>query len=161
MTDTPVTTKTPRWMKIVLPISLAINLGIAGVIGGAMLRAPDVAHDRALSPEGVATLARAMPMAYQHELRKALRDQREALRSDRQALTTLGNRFIITLNNDPFDIGEVEMVFEDHRALLSEMTGVAHDAIIDQIILMSPEDRQRYTERLRGGIRPNGPKDQN
>lgn len=154
MTETPIT-KAPRWMKIVLPISLAINVGIAGVVGGTMLRAPDIARDRIEAPEGVATLARAMPIAFQRELRAILRDQRTEMRPEREALSTLGRRFIVTLNEDPFEVGKVEVIFQDHRELLTDMTEVAHDAIIQQIILMKPEDRARYTERLQDRMRIN------
>lgn len=155
MADTPVTTKAPRWMKVVLPISLAINVGIAGVVGGAFLRAPTITHDRVESPEGVAMLARAMPTVHQRELRGALRDQREGQRPDRQTLRTLRNRFIVSLRNAPFDINEVNLVFIDQRKMLTNLTAAGHDAVIEQIKSMSPEDRERYVQKLLNTEHPN------
>ena len=156
MADTSVTTSAPRWMKIALPISLAINVGIVGVVGGAFLRAPSVAHDRIETPEGVAMLARAMPSTHQRELRAALRDQREGLQPDRQTLRTLRNRFVTSLRNEPFDIGEVNLVFIDQRAMLTNLTAAGHDAVIEQIKHMTPEDREQYVQKLLNTERPNG-----
>lgn len=141
-------TKTPRWMKVTLAASLAVNLGIAGVVGGAMLRAPTYTHDHTTTPDGIAMLARAMPAAYQGELRSSLRDRQADLRPDRETIRRLRDRFTASLTREPFDINEVNLVFIDQRAMLSNLTATGHDAIIRQIERMSPRDRARYIERL-------------
>lgn len=150
MNDTN-TQKAPRWMKILLLLSLAANVGVVGVIGGAMLRTPAGAHTP--TPEGVSVLARAMPMKFQRELRKALRERREELRPNRQELFALRDRLAAALLADPFEIEAVNTVLHDQRTMLTGITIAGHEEVIRQIEAMGPRDRARYVERLYGGSR--------
>ncbi len=145
---------TPRWVKIALIVSVAVNLGIAGVIGGAALRAPEIRHNKVEAPEGVAMLARAMPPAHQRELREELRNRRGDLRPDREELRSLRDRFIVALRAEPFDIDAVNAVFADQRAMLSKLTAAGHESVIEQIEKMSQKDRERYIQRLLGDDHP-------
>ncbi len=151
---TPQSKGTPRWIKIALIVSVAANLGIAGVIGGAALRAPEKHRNNLDSPEGVAMLARAMPAAHQRDLREGLRDRRGDLRPDRAELRNLRDRFIVALRAEPFDISAVDSVFADQRAMLSKLTAAGHDSVIEQIERMSPQDREKYIRRLLSNDRP-------
>lgn len=151
---TPQVKGTPRWIKIALILSVAVNLGIAGVIGGAALRAPEIQRNNLEAPEGVAMLARAMPPSHQRELRELLRDRRGDLRPDRQELKNLRERFIIVLRAEPFDIDALREVFADQREMLSKLTAAGHNSVVDQIEKMTPQDRERYILRLLERDRP-------
>ena len=150
---TPQVKGTPRWIKIALILSVAANLGVAGIIGGAALRAPEIKRNSIEAPEGVAVLARAMPQAHQRELRETLRDRRGDLRPDRQELKNLRDRLVIALRAEPFDIEAVKLVFAEQRAMLSKLTEAGHDSVIEQIERMSPRDREIYIRRLLGNDR--------
>lgn len=139
----------PLWVKIVLIVSVAANLGVAGVIGGAALRAPETRRAHLEAPEGVAMLARSMPQAHQHELRETLRERRDDLRPNRQELKNLRDRFIVALRAEPFDINAVNLVFADQRRMLEVLTEAGHDAVIEQIGKMTPQDREQFIQRLR------------
>ena len=145
---------TARWVKVALIVSVAVNLGIAGVIGGAALRAPEIQRNNIQAPEGVAMLARAMPPTHQRELRKGLRDHRDDLRPDREELRNLRDRFVDALRAEPFDIDAVNAVFAEQRVMLSNITAAGHDSVIEQIEKMSPQDREKYIRRLLGNDRP-------
>ncbi|MEO1919533.1 MAG: periplasmic heavy metal sensor [Paracoccaceae bacterium] len=147
-------TSTPRWIKIALILSLAINLGVVGILGGAALRAPEARRNNVEAPEGVAMLARAMPQSHQRELRENLRTQRDELRSDRQELKNLRGRFITSLRAEPFDINAVRDVFASQRTVLDQLTASGHDSVIDQIEKMTPQERALYIRRLLAGHRP-------
>lgn len=145
--------RAPRWVKIVLMLSLAVNFAIAGVIGGAALRG-HAPHDRLQTTEGVAVLARTMPMKFQRELRAGLRGQRGELLADRQKMQQLRDRLATALRTEPFDISAVETVFMDHRALLNDITASGHNQIIVQIERMDARDRARYVRNLYGRSDP-------
>ncbi len=151
---TPKAKGTPRWIKLALIVSVAANLGIAGVIGGAALRAPEIHRNNLEAPDGVAMLARAMPQAHQRELREGLRDRRGDLRPDREALRSLRGRFVIALRAEPFDIDAVRDVFAAQRVMLSNLTAAGHDSVIAQIEKMTPRDRELYIRRLLRNDRP-------
>ncbi|MBL4873208.1 MAG: periplasmic heavy metal sensor [Rhodobacteraceae bacterium] len=151
---TPQPKGTPRWIKIALIVSVAVNLGIAGVIGGAALRAPEIRRNNIEAPEGVAMLARAMPAEHQRELRQNLRSRRGDLRSERKELRSLLDRFVVALRAEPFEIDAVSAVFADQRLMLTTLTAAGHKSVIEQIEKMSPQDREKYIRRLLGNNRP-------
>ncbi len=149
MSDQTTPNRTARWVKLLLAVSLAINLGIAGLFAGAALRAP---HNHAApeAPEGIAIIARALPVKYQRQLRQSLRDHREDLRIDRAELTGLRNRLVRALRAKPFDIAAVDAVFQDQRAMLDAILATGHAEILKQIEQMSAADRKRFIRNLLG-----------
>lgn len=151
MNDTK--TRTATWVKIVLTISLALNLAVVGMLAGASLRKPP-AHVRNI--ENSSILARALPFKYQTQLRGAIRERREDLKPDREAMRALRVNLINALNADPFDISAVEAVFSDQRDLLTNLVFAGHGEVIAQIAKMNARDRARYIENLQKP--PRGPR---
>lgn len=141
--------KTPRRVKVLLAVSLAVNLGIAGIFAGAALHAPD-AHRPAVAPEGIAIVARAMPMQYQRQLRQALRERREDLRPDRTALRDLRTRLVAALRAEPFELSAIDAVFGDQRAMLDTILATGHEEVLKQIEQMDAKDRKRFVRKLLG-----------
>ena len=149
--QTTVTAKPcPRWMKILLVLSLAVNIGIAGVFAGVALRATPPARTVTATPEGIAIIARALPVKYQRQLRQALRDNRTALQPDRQEIARLRDRLVDALRAEPFDIAAVEAVFADQRLLLDGILAAGHTEILKQIETMPPQDRRKFIRNLMG-----------
>ena len=144
---------TPCWIKFALIISLGINLGVAGVLVGTALRAPEARRSNVEPPDGVAMLARAMPQSHQRELRETLRNQREELLPDRQELQNLRQRFVVALRAEPFNIDTVSETFAAQRLVLDHLTTSGHAAVVGQIEKMSPQDRELYIRRLLAGPR--------
>lgn len=144
---------TSRWIKIALVISLGINIGIAGILVGSALRAPEARRSNIEHPDGVAMLARAMPQSHQRELRETLRNQRDELRPDRQELQNLRQRFVVALRAEPFNIDAVRETFAAQRVILDHLTASGHAAVVGQIEQMTPQDRQLYIRRLLNGPR--------
>ena len=144
---------TRRWIKFALIISLGLNLGIAGVLIGTALRAPEARRSNVEAPEGVAMLARAMPQSHQRELRESLRVQRDDLQPDRQELKNLRENFVEALRAEPFDIDVVRQAFAAQRRILDQVTTAGHAAVIDQIAKMSAQERDLYIRRLLSGSR--------
>lgn len=155
------TSTTPRWIKVTLAISLAANLGIAGLVGGAMLRPMTIPTNHVGAPDGISFLARAMPQSHQRDLRSTLRDKQGELSHDRDSIRNLRDRFIASLSGDPFNIAEVNAVLSDQRDTLSGLTEEGHVAIVEQIESMSAADRTEYIENLRRPPRPPRTRDQN
>ncbi len=137
--------RTATWVKIVLAVSIALNLAVAGIVGGAMLRDH---NPQAPSAEGVSILARAMPFKFQTQLRGAMRDRRAEFRADREAMRTLRANLIEALQAEPFEISAVETVLSNQRALTANLVVAGHSEVIAQIAAMDREDRARYVENL-------------
>lgn len=140
-------TKTATWVKIVLAISLALNLGIAGIIVGLAFRGahppmPKFERERLSMPVLL------MPDEYRERFHTSIRERRSELREERGKLRQLRQKLISALQMEPFDISLVEAVLEEQRGLLTGLVKSGHDEVIRQIASMSEEDRAYYLENL-------------
>jgi uncharacterized membrane protein len=150
--DDPVTpAPAPRWMRILLVVSLALNLLVAGATLGMVLRGgPPLAEGREV---GFGPFAAALSPEDRSELRRAFiarsiaeGDGRRAMREDMRAL--LG-----ALRADPFDADAL-------RAALAHVAGrhagrleLGLSLIEDRVLAQSPEERLAFADRLERELR--------
>lgn len=140
-----------RWL---LPASLALNLLVAGVIGGAAVRhsfgddGPMMVRDlafgpftEALSPEDHDALRRSF-MAQAGNLR----DLRPGGRADFDGL-------VAALRAAPFDLEAVKTQMATHRDRMAERLGLGQDLLVERIAAMSDGDRAAFAGRLEAALR--------
>jgi uncharacterized membrane protein len=139
----------PRWMRVLLGLSLALNLLILGAVAGVALRGgpgPQAVRDlgfgpfaAALSPEDRAALRRAWMASGGGEGRRAARAEMRGL--------------LDLLRADPFDAA----AFSAHLARGSErMAGRLHlgmTLIEERILALPPADRLAFADRLERAMR--------
>lgn len=152
--------KTGRALKIALGLSLAVNLLILGLVGGALLavgpgRSGD--DDPRLRTLGLGPFA----IALSREDRAAVTDRidRDALRAERRALG--GN--LVQLRDaivaEPFDRAAAEAALERSRLAASALQGLGHAALLDQVETMDAAERADLAERLSRALRRMGGRD--
>ena len=147
-----------RWVRIALAISLAINLGIAGVVVGAMLRDGGPMHNANLARDlGFGPFTEALSKADRAELRRAflakvpeMRDGRRAMREDIGALLT-------KLRATPLDIEGLRAAFVRQKARNMERLELGQQLIFDLIVGMTDEARKDFAGRLEQSL-AKGPK---
>lgn len=137
--------ETPRWMRILLGLSLALNLLIIGLVGGAMVRfgGPDGMRP---SPRSIgAILYRALPGEHRRALRSHSRQTRGAHVKQRRGQIMAVSAAIRAV---PFDADAVVVVLDAHRSGLDQAQQSLQQAWLAQVEQMSDADRQAYAERL-------------
>ena len=148
---------TTRWVKIALVASLAVNLAMLGVVGGAVVHdarqgGRPMARDLgfgpftdALSPEDRAALGNAFRRdgGKPHELRRELRAEYGQL--------------LTALRADPFDEAKLRGVFDLLHARGRDRLELGQRLLSDRVLAMSPEARQQFADRLED-IVSRGPK---
>ena len=137
--------RSPRWMKVLLIGSLAVNLAIAGLVAGAAWRfaGPD-GPPRAGLPLGVA-LYRALP----EEDRRALRrDLRTAGAAHRQARRAFYGAVPEALRADPPDFEALDRLLADERRLHGAWQDEANRAWRAHVGAMTREARADYADRV-------------
>lgn len=159
VTPPPALSRAPLWMRLALALSLAVNLGVAGVLIGAALRPPP--------PERVAAMARSAGLgawgpAFEREDRAALRraDQR-ARRTERPAdrgadraeRARHAQDLAKALRADPFDPAAVRQI--NTRILAQGQARAAYglDLVVDYVTTLDRPARLRMAERLEGSRR--------
>lgn len=144
---------TRRWMRALLVVSLALNLLVAGIAGGALFKWShggrphpprlDMAGGpltRALAPEDRHAIGREMRRAYRSG------DTPHAdLRAELEGLVT-------DLNAAPFDATAVERRLVRHRAAFVDRLERGQQLLLDRLVAMSPEERRAYAQRLGAGL---------
>ncbi len=145
--------KSRKWVKILLVVSLGINLAVAGLIIGAALQGP-AKQDRPKNRDAIAFLSYALPKEHRREIRRELIDRREDFQANRQALHGLRIEMIEALEQEPFEIEKVEDLLEQQRNYFLSMGELAHDALLRRIEQLTPEERAAYIRSLRRDSQP-------
>jgi uncharacterized membrane protein len=133
-------------LRIVLVVSLALNLLVIGAVGGALYRFGGLG-DRAAEAVGT---GRALYRALPHAERRALRrDLRQAL--DREALRTarIGPQLDSLLRAESFDADAVNALLVTQAQALQTGQAVMRAGWLDVVAGMSQAERIAYADRLK------------
>lgn len=134
-----------RGWKILLVLSLALNLLFIGLIGGAMARfGGPFAHDRGQTARG-ASLGAAVFRALPRDDRRAM-FRKVAGARDRDAAGA--DELLTTLRADALDRGALA-AFADGQGERRRAHGVAiAEAWVENVAAMSVEERRAYADRI-------------
>ena len=143
----------PRWVKIVLGLSLAVNLAIAGLVAGAVLRGKPMG-------EGRSGMGYAAPyvIALPKEDRRAVFG---AIRSDaalpkRDARRAQYARMTEALRADPFDRARVQAILSEQGQAVARIQDAAQTAWLATVAEMSLPERIAYVEKVEKVLRRGG-----
>lgn len=142
--------KSGRGVKIVLALSLALNLAVAGVFAGAAFRAHGddgtgrrTVRDVNFSPftEALTRDQRRAMLGRLSQGGTGLRDMRAQMRSDLDDV-------VAALRATPFDPAAVEAAFARQGARLSTRADVGRQALVGLLLSMSDGERAAFVARL-------------
>ncbi|SLN28209.1 periplasmic heavy metal sensor [Roseisalinus antarcticus] len=136
-----------RILRIVLLVSLALNLLVVGTLVGSALSgrglAPPPRVDFSFGPIG-----RALDDETRRTLSRSVRE-REGFRGEgRQARRAQLEQIVAVLTADPFDPDQLSAVFEAQRSRGIAALAIGHEALVAQIAEMTPEARRALADRL-------------
>jgi len=141
---TPVARPARLW-RIVLVVSLALNLAVVGIVVGAAVsgrlgKGPPRSFDLGLGP-----MARALDPQERRAIGRGLRQDR--------ALRDLDPRgridgIVAVLLAEPFDPQAFRAMMDEQAAKVAGFQGRAQDALLEQIIAMTPERRRAFAAHL-------------
>ncbi|MHA7877141.1 periplasmic heavy metal sensor [Roseivivax sp.] len=138
---TPPAPRTPRWLKLVLFASLALNLAVLGLVAGTVInRGPP---HRAEAPPGVVYM-RALPAEDRRAVFRSLRDARRGLAQPGRE----GARALEMLRADPFDAAGFAALIERQNRQGDALRDAGQAALIARLDEMGPEGRAAYADRL-------------
>lgn len=152
----------PRWMKVLLAVSLAVNLGVVGMLGGAALRG---AGDRGRPDArdiGFGPFSEALSPQDRQDLRRAFLRDGGNPRTMRHMMRAEVGTLLQVLRTEPLQEADLRAAFDRFRQRGQERLDLGQRLLADHIIAMSPDDRARFADRLeemmaRGGKRNQHP----
>lgn len=154
--------RSPRWLKILLALSLALNLAVVGMVAGAFLRA-DGAADRggngmALRTLGLGPFALALSPQDREELGQRINGAGIEVREERRAVGRALRRIEQALRADPFDRAGAEAALQSSRELVIALQAAGHAALLDQIDTMDAAERAELADTFARVMRRHGPR---
>lgn len=157
--DTAPRTGTPLWIKITLAASLAVNLLIVGAILGTVA-ARDGFGDRRTGNRfdgtrelGPLPFVAALEPKDRRALGRALLQQAEPLRQNREMLRSRFEALLGALRADEFDRATVSGLIAEQRGLAVNRQEIGERILLDHLEGLSRADRLAYAERLDKSLR--------
>ena len=165
MTETPDPKSKPArslpWVRILLVGSLAVNLGVAGMIGGKILRDGYGGPPAPVRDLGFGPFSDALSSEDRDALRAAFIAKTPELRASRRERRAEFADILGTLRAEPFEPAALRAVLDRQNSRTTDMLAVGQALIFDRIAAMTPEARRAYADRLETSLtrRPDRRKD--
>ncbi|WP_417277944.1 periplasmic heavy metal sensor [Celeribacter sp.] len=153
-----------RWSRIVLVGSLALNIAVLGVVGGALLRW-DAGMDRAKALQardfGFGPFVGAFDTQERRALGRAFRRSAGDPQTARSQVREMFETMVTTLKTEPFDAAAFEELLLRQQKNFSDRQEIGARLVVDQIEAMSAEERMAYADRLVEALKrpPQRPRD--
>ena len=141
-----------RWKRAFFA-SLAVNLLVLGMVGGAILKGPPPAGVRDL---GFGPYAAALDDADRKELRRVFIDRAPGLREMRAKMQGDMAQVVAVLRAEPFDEAALRTALEGQRMVLAEQIRMGQGLLADHLARMTPEARRAFADRLEHSLRHGG-----
>lgn len=140
-----------RGLKIALAVSVALNLGVAGMVAGAWMNG---GRDRGMPRDlSFGPFSEALSPADRFALRKALIDRAPGFREARAAAQAEFADLLTALRASPFDPAGVQSALGAIEARNAGRLELGRSLIEARISQMSEADRLAFADRLENGLR--------
>ncbi|MEL6685340.1 MAG: periplasmic heavy metal sensor [Pseudomonadota bacterium] len=146
MAEKPMPTARPsRLWRIVLVVSLALNLAVVGVVVGSVVSGragdgPPRSFDLGIGP-----IARALEPQEKRAVSRSLRQDRSLRNLDFRGRV---NDMVTALRAEPFDADALRALMADQAAAVSDIQTKAQDATLELIVAMTPERRRAFADQV-------------
>jgi len=138
-----------RWGRVVLVTSLALNLAVAGVVGGAVLGrfGPD-RHDIAARDIGLGLFSEALDPEDRKALRRAYVQANPDRRADRQNMREDLQTVLTALRAEPFEVETLRQALEAGAVRIAARQEQGQAIVLNHLAKMTPTARAEVADRL-------------
>lgn len=151
--------RTRRLVKVILTLSLTLNLLVLGLVVGAHVR--DGRDERRFTPPdraiardlGFGPFIGAFPREARREMALALRERAGPFLDNRQALVEEMQAMLATLRAEPFDAAALNGLLAAQAERIRTRTEVGREVLVEQIVKMTPRERAHFADELEHGLR--------
>ena len=146
----PVKRKAPRWMKIVLVLSLMLNVVGIGAVGARAWMIHKHGHDahHAMHALGIYSFMRKLPRERRNELREKFKTMRGELRRHGQSLVAPLKGLAGVLAADDFDQAKLASAITVLRTSHETRAMAREKFLLSFVDALSPEERQMLGRKI-------------
>ncbi|MEM9048461.1 MAG: periplasmic heavy metal sensor [Pseudomonadota bacterium] len=139
--------RAPIWVRLVLILSIGINLAGAGLVIGATLRPPE-ARAIPFTAFGLRHVLRHLPEADLAPFREASANVNAAVRPIRQTLRADRDRMVEIIRAPDFDAAALRALFVNQRQRLSDASAISADMLVTTLEALPLDARQRFADAI-------------
>ncbi len=145
-----------RWMRVTLVISLAVNLLVAGLVVGALIRGGPDRERRVARDFGGAPFVMALDREDRRAVIAELREEPGGLRGDRRKLRERFEALLAALRSTEFDREAVQEILAEQRGVAAARQAAGERLLLDRLEAMPQAERAAYADRLERSLRRGG-----
>jgi len=136
-------------MKILLVISLGMNLAVVGLVIGAKISGHGPRGMSHASGSGMRALMHALPNSKRADVRKYFHENRDKIRAKDDVMRTSLDNIATAITAQPFDANVLNEAFSAQRAHIVTMTENAQQAFVAIIASMTDKERAQYVDNMK------------
>lgn len=141
-----------RKLKIALAISLALNLAVAGVVGGAMLKGGGGHHGDMVRDLDFGPFTQAFDPNDRVALRDRFLDRVPEFRAARREMRADFTAVLAALRADPFDAAALGAALSGQSERAAKNLAIGQALVADHIAAMTPQARKAFADRLEANL---------
>lgn len=153
MSETQAARRVPIWVKVLLGLSLALNLAVVGLVAGFVLRGGPLGG-KAPAMGYAMPYVIALPKEDRRAVFGAVRDDRDL--PGRGARRAAYRDMVALLSADTLDIDAVQALLARQSGDVDKVQAVAQSAWLEKVAAMSREERQAYAARVQEVVKRGG-----
>ena len=148
MTDTSIKQGKP-WIRILLVISLGMNLAVVGLVIGAKISGHGPRGMSHANGSGMRVLMHALPNSKRADVRKYFHENRDRIRAKDSAMRASLDNITTAITAQPFDANALNEGFSAQRAHIVAITQNAQQAFVAIIASMTDKERAEYVDNMK------------
>ena len=144
----------PGWMKLVLILSLSLNVAIAGVVGGKAFRhwQRDVERGKWHNESGLdrrqSRVLRMVPDARRDEAREILLSRQDEYKAARETMSAAHQALADAIRQEPLDLELLASALAERRAAGGRLWGIGYEQLGEIAGRLNATDRAEMAMRL-------------
>lgn len=144
-----------RGLKIALAVSVALNLAVAGLVGGAMLHDSGEGGrgDNMTRDLGFGLFDGALQSQDRDNLRRAIQERFDDLRAARQQMQSDAQAILAALKATPFDPAALSAAMDAQTKHLGARLDFGNSVVRDFLLALPDEARLAFADRLEQRMR--------
>ncbi|MEM1162824.1 MAG: periplasmic heavy metal sensor [Pseudomonadota bacterium] len=145
MTDqTGQTPSSPRWMKVLLLGSLAVNVAVVGVIVGFMMKGtPERGSERQIY-----WIMQFVPETRQDDARALFRGRRDSIRDLMRDQNTSLDQILIAIRAEPYSPETLEAAMKDRRGSADKRRIMVEEGLLELLQTFSQDERAYFADQM-------------
>ncbi|WP_068112931.1 periplasmic heavy metal sensor [Tropicimonas marinistellae] len=154
-TPPPIAPRRRIWLRVLLFVSLAMNLAVVGIVAGAYLsRVDDKERPERIARElGLGPFLMALDADNREALYASAKARRGELVEGRAAWGTAFRETLTLIRQEPFDEARFLDLVERQAQIASRGRSIGQEELAVQLARMSPQERAAFADKLERGMR--------